>query len=448
MPNLTIQCPCCHEEFPLSSELLTSVRAELSDEITAQVKMREEELQTRAKEIQQEATALAQEKSALKSEIDKQVAEQVKNRERIVQDELLKVQSQKEELVQAQANLQDKVSEQVTAQLKEKESQIVKNAERKAQQEAEASLKEKDDLLAQKESALQNAKEKELAFIKQEQELKEKEADIELHIARTLQQEREKITMATREKADEEYNLRVAEKEKTITELNQKLQEALRKAELGSQQGQGEVLELQLEDHLRQTYPLDTISPIKTGQNGADISLYVESATASEGKHLLFELKNTQNWQPKWVTKLKDDMHAARANQGIIITRSLPQGIKGFGILDGVWVSDFHSAKSLIPTLRAYLIEVHRARGLQEGAQDKAKELYDYITSDSFRQRVFQINDHFQHIRSEMQAERNYMEKKWAKRETHIQQILGNLNGITGTTEALTHTAIAIEAQG
>lgn len=447
MPNLTIKCPCCHEEFPLSSKHLASVRAELSHELTAQVQKRENDLEKEVATLKKQRNTLEQERSSMQQKISQEVAEKVQAQELSIKEEVKKMQAEKAAFLTEQASFREKVDEMVSATLKEKESVIQKKAEEKAQEQATQTLKEKEALLAEKESALKEAKQKEITFLQKERLLEEKANDIELTVARKLKEETGKIAAAAREKAEEEHRLKVAEKDKVITDMSKKLQDAQRKAEQGSQQGQGEVLELHLEEHLRSTYPQDTVSAIKTGANGADISLFIESTEASAGKHLLFELKNTLNWQPKWVSKLKDDMQSCHANQGIIITRALPPHIQGFGIHEGVWVSDFQSAKSLIPTLRAYLLEVHRARNLQQGAKEKAQELYDYITSDAFRQRVFQINSHFKMLREDMAAERAYLEKKWASREAHIQQILGNLNGITGTTEALTHSPLNVVEQ-
>jgi Uncharacterized protein conserved in bacteria (DUF2130) len=44
-----------------------------------------------------------------------------------------------------------------------------------------------------------------------------------------------------------------------------------RKLEHGSQQAQGEVLEIQLEELLRGAFPLDQIEAVPKGMNGADI---------------------------------------------------------------------------------------------------------------------------------------------------------------------------------
>jgi hypothetical protein len=62
------------------------------------------------------------------------------------------------------------------------------------------------------------------------------------------------------------------EKEKQIQDAKKANDELKRKLEQGSQQAQGEVAELQLEELLRSTFPTDQIEPVPKGLNGAESS--------------------------------------------------------------------------------------------------------------------------------------------------------------------------------
>ena len=64
---------------------------------------------------------------------------------------------------------------------------------------------------------------------------------------RAIDEERVKIRESAQKEADDQSRLKIAEKDKTITDLQVKLQVALRQAEQGSQQLQGEIQELELE---------------------------------------------------------------------------------------------------------------------------------------------------------------------------------------------------------
>ena len=83
--------------------------------------------------------------------------------------------------------------------------------------------------------------------------------------------------------------------------MQKQLQDALhvndglkRKLEQGSQQTQGEVLELDLEASLAAAFPLDNINPVPKGFNGADILQEVVSKTGVICGTIIWETKPTK----------------------------------------------------------------------------------------------------------------------------------------------------------
>ncbi len=74
------------------------------------------------------------------------------------------------------------------------------------------------------------------------------------------------------------------------------LEEAQRKSEQGSQQLQGEVLELLLEEQLMQAFPLDEISEVKKGARGGDAVHTVMTRSGQAAGIVLWEAKRAQNW--------------------------------------------------------------------------------------------------------------------------------------------------------
>jgi len=65
--------------------------------------------------------------------------------------------------------------------------------------------------------------------------------------------------------------MKVAEKEQTILSMQKQIEELRRKSEQGSQQLQGEVSELELENLLRTKFPIDLIEPVPKGEFGGDV---------------------------------------------------------------------------------------------------------------------------------------------------------------------------------
>ncbi len=95
--------------------------------------------------------------------------------------------------------------------------------------------------------------------------------DIDLEIARKVDEQRNAIQEQARNDVEEAHRLEIAEKDKKLSDTVQKLEEAQRKATQGSQQLQGDVLEIDFESTLRRMFPQDTIEPVKTGVRGGDI---------------------------------------------------------------------------------------------------------------------------------------------------------------------------------
>ncbi len=138
--------------------------------------------------------------------------------------------------------------------------------------------------------------------------------------------------------AEEAQRLKLLEKDKVIADMQQKLEEAQRKGAQGSQQLQGDVLELDFESALRQAFPQDTIAGVKAGTRGGDILQHVLGEMGRPVGTLFWEVKRTSAWSDAWIAKAKKDAAEAKAEVIIIASDNLPKDIREFGPYDGVWV--------------------------------------------------------------------------------------------------------------
>ena len=82
---------------------------------------------------------------------------------------------------------------------------------------------------------------------KKANELEEREKNFELEKQRQLDEERAKIRQQTAESLLKEHQMRDAEKNKQMEDMKRKIEELQQKANLTSQQLQGEVQELELD---------------------------------------------------------------------------------------------------------------------------------------------------------------------------------------------------------
>lgn len=348
---------------------------------------------------------------------------------------------EREAIKRDQENIKEKVQSLVDEQVSKAETGIRLKAEqratKKATEENEVRLKELEEDLEAKALALKKAQEAELILQREKRKLAEEKDSLEVEVERKLNSEREKLKESIQKQVDEATNLKFAEKEKQLSDLKIQLQEAQRKAEQGSIQAQGDVLEVDFEQQLKQTFPIDKVDPVSTGIRGADIMQEVRSETGRPCGTIIFEMKRTKNWSNEWPVKLKSDMRDARADVAIIVTQALPADIESFGMKDGVWIADYSSAIPLTHVLRSSLHEIMLVKGHQQGAKNKQELLYDYLTGNDFRQRVQAVIEAFGIMRDDLEREKRALTKYWNKREKQLGLVIDNMAGMYGDVQAL-----------
>jgi hypothetical protein len=123
--------------------------------------------------------------------------------------------------------------------------------------ESQASLQQE---LEQKQQAIREFQAQELQLRGDKRRLAEEREGMQLAMRRKLDEERVTLQETISKNEADKTRLEKAELQKKLDDLKTKLDEAQRRAEQGSQQLQGEVLELALENDLRALYPTDTIT--------------------------------------------------------------------------------------------------------------------------------------------------------------------------------------------
>lgn len=305
-------------------------------------------------------------------------------------------------------------------------------------QKSEVELSDLKKQLAQKDEKVKQLQEFELRLREENRKLDEKRKDLELETARKLDEERKKIETTVETRFVEEHRLKEKEKDKVIDDLKKALEDAQRKATQGSQQLQGEVAELDLEDLFRRSFPQDSIEPIAKGALGADIRQVVKSPLGTVCGAILWESKRTKAWSDGWVTKLKGDMIADKAHACAIISEVLPEEAKsGIGVRNGVWVTSPQLVISLATLLRERFLAVAKQKKVDENKQTKAEELYTFITSIEFQQQVQSMTETYTEMLGQIQKERNALERSWKLREQQVQKLLSGVSGIYGSMQGI-----------
>lgn len=342
--------------------------------------------------------------------------------------------------------LKHQVEEQVVAQLTAKHKQeltaikekVEKEVGQKIKEQLELDLKDKQNTI--EESHKQNTKLREqlLETTKLIRELKEKDSERELEMQKKLSEQTEKLREETAKKYEEQHRLKELELQKKLSDAQKLNDELKQKLEQGSQQTQGEVLELDLEQILRDTFRDDEILPIGKGVTGADIRQIVKSPKGFLCGTILWETKRTKNWEEKWLEKLKSDLRSEKAHLCVIVSQVLPLEAKqGIGFRDGVWVCSYELVISLAILLRKSLLDVAYQKAISAHRGEKSDLLYAYITGHEFRQQVEAIVEVFQEMQGQLSRERLVYEKQWKQREAQIKRVLLSTTNIVGTMQGL-----------
>ena len=348
------------------------------------------------------------------------------------------------QLAQAQRKLQEQVASQVTAQLKTERMRVIEEEARKAKQlvavELEAKgreLAELNEVLKARNEKLAEAQRAQAEIIKKQRELDDAKRELELSIEKRVQEGLAEVRSQAKREAEENLKLKVLEKDHTIAAMQQKIEELKQKAEQGSQQLQGEVQELELENILRAKFPSDSIEPVAKGEFGGDVLQRVMSQAGQHSGAILWETKRTKNWSDGWLIKLREDQRSAKAEVCVLVSQALPKGMETFDVIDGVWVTSPRAALPVAAILRHTLLQVTLARQVSEGQQTKTEMIYQYLTGPRFRQRVEAIVEAFTTMQEDLDKERKAIMRQWAKREEQIARVMGATVGMYGDLQGI-----------
>ena len=233
MNEPSITCPQCKSEVKLTESLAAPLVKQTEERYRRMLEEQQKKVDGERDKLRAEAETLQK----AKDDLDATVRQRMAQERRAIADE---------EQKKARAAMQDDFD-------KEKQAREAVQLD-----------------LAESRKKLGEAQKLELQLRKEREALEEQRQQFELDKQRAIDEAKSAIRAEASQKAEEQASLKLMEKQKTIDDLNTKLKEAMQKAEQGSQQLQGEVMELQLEALLRSKFPRDLVEPVAKGEAGGD----------------------------------------------------------------------------------------------------------------------------------------------------------------------------------
>lgn len=400
----SVKCPNCGFDVDVNSAFKSQVEQEFNQKLAAEKKNFEKEVEAKREQYKthlEQLNAKQKELETKQAEFDARVAEALK-------------------LKQSELEAQIKIKF-------ENENLAAVNA---LKAELEAKSKQVSEL---------NLKTVEIEKLKREKD--ELEASIkaksELEFSAKLQAEKERL----QKEISSANELKFRQKDEQMEALKKQLSEAQRRIEQGSQQLQGEVQELAIEEWLRAKFPLDTIEEVKKGANGADCMQIVNTREVQNCGKIYYESKRTKNFSNEWIEKFRSDMRSSGADVGVLVSEARPKDMERLGLVDGVWVCSYEEFKALSFVLRNSVIELNFAKSSVQNKTGKIELLYSYLTSNEFKMRIEAIVEGFTSMQEDLIKEQNAMKRIWKSREKQIEKVrdnaiemFGSIKGIAGNS--------------
>ncbi len=403
-----IVCPNCKIQIEItevmSAQLRASIRNELEAELNAtrqRLKQQQDELAQRRQEVQQKADA-----------IDEQVRVKLDLQRRQLEQDLRK-------------------------RFGDERAELIRQTQERTKEEFGVQLKDRDAELSKLRVKSEQADRNELTFLKEKRDLEEKLRNADLEVERRLRQELEKVRQTALKELDEQHRLKLLEKEQQVEQLRRQIEDLKRSAEQGSQQAQGEVLEVALEQLLKDLFPTDSVEPVPKGVRGADVIQRVLDESGTDCGLILWESKRTRHWSKEWLPKLRDDLRMVGASRSVIVSEQLPDHVRHFGQVDGVWVVSWPCIHPVAIALREGLIAVAKSRRALEGQHGKMELVYNYLIGQEFYNRVSGVVEAFMAMRQDLEAEKRALNTCWRKREKQLDRVLVSTSGLYGDLQGI-----------
>lgn len=400
MNEPTIECPSCHAEIKLTDSLAAPLVAETRRQFTAQLAAKDQEVAATEARFAADKLALDKERDGLEATVAKRLDAE---RQQIALEEA------------------DRAKRLVALDLDGKDKQ----------------LKELTETLAAREEKLKAAQATEADMLRKQRELDDKLREADLDVQRQVSAGLEAVRASAKNEAEEALNLKVKEKETQIASMQQTIEQLKKKAEQGSQQLQGEAQELMLEEALRARFPFDSIEPVGKGEFGGDVLQRVINSAGQTCGTILWETKRTKIWSDGWLSKLKGDQRAAKADLALIVSHALPKDIHSFDLVDGVWVTGPQCLIPVATSLRESLILMAGVKATGVGQQTKSALMYEYLTGPQFKHRIEAVVDQFSEMQGDLASERKATMKRWAKREQQLNLVLDSTAGLYGDLQGI-----------
>ena len=244
----------------------------------------------------------------------------------------------------------------------------------------------------------------------------------------------EKVSQRAKEITSEK-DLEISRLELEATRKNEiieRLQQQSKSGEL-----EGEVLELAVENQLRNLHPRDNIKEVKRGNYGADIEQSVLTNTGSVAGKILWECKKHKKWQNSWLNTIRKNALEFNADTMVIVTTTMPKGMETFGKIDDVFICKYSEVSVVSQLLNHAVLKAHRDNQRGEHMMSIHERVSEYISGPEFAMVMRVVIKAYEDFEDDLRKEEQYMKTRWKSRRIYLSEVIDSITSLAGKLEYL-----------
>ena len=306
---------------------------------------------------------------------------------------------------------------------------------------AEATAAERIQSLVVANETLQAASAEKLADAeRQKNEAVSQAETLKANMENAVNQRAQEIREAMEKDKTDTVNAVKAQHFQETLKLNDMVQNLQRRLEQKNAEELGEGAEIDLFEALKGEYPDDHITRVPKGTAGADISHVVKHNGKECGK-IVYDSKNRKAWRDDYVTKLREDQIAAKAEHAILSTCKFPSGTHQLEVREGVIIANPARVLMVAEILRLHIIQTSSLRIAGKERDGKTATLYSYIASQPFWQHLKSIDGCADKMLDIDASEKKAHEAVWEKRGRLIKSAQKSYGNVRADIERIIGTA-------
>lgn len=268
-------------------------------------------------------------------------------------------------------------------------------------------------------------------------ELEEAKAEATRQAKRQLNQELdEKISERVKEETADK-DLKIGKLELQLQRQNAKIEELEEQRTATHGELEGEVLELAVEDTLRNLFPRDSINEVKRGAYGADIEQSVPGLTGAVAGKIIWECKKHKRWNDEWLATIRKNAIEYGADTMVIVTSTMPEGMESFGMVKDVFVCRYHEVDVVSTLLRHAILKANSERVREQHMMTIQERVLEYVSGPEFAMVMRGIMQAYEEFEDDLRKEEQYMKTRWKARRGYLRNVIDSVTSMMGRLEHL-----------